>query len=222
MTPYPLDTIVRVDALEFMASFEAESVPLVIADPQYRGVLDKLNYGNEGERQHERAELPQMPDAYIQKLLAMIATRLRPSGHLALWVDKFELLERNTTAGIVITGALHTVDLITWESGKVNFGQGYRTRRRAQYLIIFQKPPIRAKGCWRVRNIPDIWQEAPARHNLHPHAKPVGLQAAIIAAATAPGEFVIDPSAGGGSVREAARRKGRGFYGADIVFGEEV
>nr|WP_280523639.1 hypothetical protein [Helicobacter muridarum] len=36
-----------------MQSLESQSVDLCFFDPQYRGVLDKMKYGNEGERQKE-------------------------------------------------------------------------------------------------------------------------------------------------------------------------
>ena len=45
------------DALELLRSLPDGCTPLVFFDPQYRGVLDKLAYGNEGARQRERAKL---------------------------------------------------------------------------------------------------------------------------------------------------------------------
>ena len=41
------------------------ATPLVFFDPQFREVLDKLAYGNEGARQVERCNLPQMSADYI-------------------------------------------------------------------------------------------------------------------------------------------------------------
>jgi hypothetical protein len=36
------------DALALLRSLSGDCTPLVFFDPQYRGVLDKLKYGNEG------------------------------------------------------------------------------------------------------------------------------------------------------------------------------
>ncbi len=79
----------RADGLELLRALPADTFPLVFLDPQYRGVLDKLAYGNEGARQRKRAELPQMDERQIAAFVAAAATCLRPSGHLLLWVDKF-------------------------------------------------------------------------------------------------------------------------------------
>ena len=104
-------------------------MPLAFFDPQYRGVLDRMNYGNEGERQTKRTQLAQMSECQIHQFIAEYARVLAPSGHLMLWVDKFHLVEgvgrwfAHTT--------LEAVDLITWDKGRI--GMGYRTRRKSEY-----------------------------------------------------------------------------------------
>ncbi|WP_342352669.1 hypothetical protein [Helicobacter muridarum] len=53
------NTKLKVCGLTLMQSLESQSVDLCFFDPQYRGVLDKMKYGNEGERQKGRAALHQ-------------------------------------------------------------------------------------------------------------------------------------------------------------------
>jgi hypothetical protein len=53
------------DALELLRSLPDGGSPLVFFDPQFRGVLDKLAFGNEGARQKGRARLPAMTADYI-------------------------------------------------------------------------------------------------------------------------------------------------------------
>ncbi len=48
------------------------------------------------------------------------------------------------------------------------------------------------------------------------HPKPVNLQAALIAAVTAPGDVILDPAAGSYSVLTAAQLAGREFLGYDL------
>ena len=60
-----LDQRNEADGLKLLRSLEAESYPLCIFDPQYRGVLDRQKYGNEGSRQQERSVLPQMDEKQI-------------------------------------------------------------------------------------------------------------------------------------------------------------
>lgn len=185
---------------------------LCIFDPQYRGLLDKMSYGNEGARQKGRAALVQMDETTIAAFITEIARILRPSGHLLLWTDKFHLCQGVSPwfAGT----ALSIVDLVVWDKKRI--GMGYRTRRRSEYLLVLQKTPLRAKGIWHDRTIPDVWAEPIPKG--HPHAKPVELQRRLIEALTAPGELVIDPAAGGFSTLKAIQSctAPRIFLGTDL------
>ncbi len=203
--------------LQLLANILDGSTSLVFFDPQYRGVLDKLNYGNEGTgRGKARAELVQMPESVIQSFIKEIDRVLRPSGHLMLWVDKFHLVQ-----GVIpwFDGTdLQVVDMITWDKARI--GMGYRTRRRCEYLVVAQKRPLRAKDVWTVHDIPDVWIEKVQK--THAHSKPVALQQALINAVTKAGDLVLDPAAGGFSVLEACRKAGRDFLGTNLGGGEDA
>lgn len=204
----------KIDGLLLLENLENASVKTAFFDPQYRGVLDKMRYGNEGARQKERCGLPQMNEATIQKFLQEIDRVLTPSGHLFLWIDKFHLCE-----GIkhwFDNTSLKTVDLIVWDKGKI--GMGYRSSRKSEYLLILQKHPCKVKGFWRTHNIPDVWQEKVV--NKHPHSKPVGLQTALIEATTKENDTVLDPAAGGYSVFQACKKSNRNFIGGDVLYDE--
>ena len=206
----------KMDGLDLLARIESGAAAAVFFDPQYRGLLDKMSYGNEGEsRGKERCALPQMSEELIRAFMRGISRTLAPSGHLFLWIDKFHLCEgaREWTAGL----QLEQVDLVIWDKDKM--GMGYRTRRRAEYLLVFQKPPKRAKGVWTDHSIPDVWTEK-ATAKTHTHAKPLKLQQALIEAVTKPGDLVVDPAAGSFSVLDACRRAERRFIGGDIAKGE--
>ena len=210
--PLALNQRHQADGLHLLRQLPEASLPLCFFDPQYRGVLDQLQYGNEGQtRGARRSGLPQMSIDVIRQFLTEIARVLIPSGHLALWVDKFHLC---TDAAQWLTSAhLQVVDLITWD--KVRMGMGYRTRRQAEYLVIAQKPPKRAKGIWQRHDIRDVWSEKVDSQGVH--AKPIELQAALITAVTDPGDVVLDPAAGSYSVLTAALQSERRFLGCDIV-----
>ena len=63
---YQLNKKNLANGLELLADINDQSVATVFFDPQYRGVLDKLNYGNEGQaRGKARSELTQMDDETI-------------------------------------------------------------------------------------------------------------------------------------------------------------
>lgn len=196
------------DGLELLKKIPNVSVPLVFFDPQYRGILNKLNYGNEGDRQQDRFLLPQMEQETINEFLTEIERILMSSGHLMFWVDKFTLV-----GGSMVNDVLKPVDMITWN--KIKIGLGYRTRHCSEYLVIYQKLPLRAKGVWKIHNIPDTWPERADKS--HPHAKPLGLLEKLIEAVTNDGDIVVDPAAGGYNTLRATKNTGRNFLGCDLV-----
>lgn len=206
----------KIDGLVLLKGIDTESVKVAFFDPQYRGVLDKLSYGNEGVgRGKARSSLQQMDLGTIIKFINEINRVLLPSGHLFLWVDKFHLCQG------VLEWFMHTdlnlVDMITWDKDKI--GMGYRTRRKSEYLIVFQKKPIRAKDVWKSHSIPDVWTEKVIK--THPHSKPINLQKTLIEATSNEGDLILDPAAGGYSVFEACKIINRNFIGGDIEYGED-
>ncbi len=206
------NTRLKMDGLEFLSKLPDDAIPVAFFDPQYRGVLDRLAYGNEGKsRERRRCALQQMGEPIIRQFISGIDRVLLPSGHIFLWVDKFHLCQ-GVNEWFDGT-SLEIVDMLTWDKG--TFGMGYRTRRRAEYCVVLQKHPKKAKGVWKVHNIPDVVRES-ASQKKHPHTKPVELQGALLSAVTNEGDFVIDPAAGSFSVMAAARGQGRVFLGCDL------
>ncbi len=208
----PLNTCIQMDGLEFLRMIDDNQVAAAFFDPQFRGVYDKMKYGNENtSRNHVRVHLPQMSEETITEFTNEIGRVLVPSGHLFLWMDKFHLCTdfRNWIDGT----SLSVVDMVTWDKGRM--GLGYRTRHQTEFCVILQKEPRRAKGVWTIRNIPDVWTEK-ITEKTHPHNKPIKLQAQLIEATTASNDVVIDPAAGSFSVLQACRQRGRNFLGCDI------
>lgn len=209
----------RMDGLRLLQKVPSETVRVIFFDPQYRGVLDKLSYGNEGKnRGKERNNLEQMSEETIQKFIALIEKALAKNGYLFLWVDKFHLVN-GIQKWLSNTPTLQTVDMVTWNKGRM--GMGYRTRRTCEYLIIIQKEPRQAKATWTIHNIPDIWEEK-IRHRVHTHQKPLELQTQLILATTNENDIVCDPAAGSYSVFECCKATRRNFIGCDIKFGETL
>lgn len=185
---------------------------LVIIDPQYRGVLDKQKYGNEGERQIGRARLPQMPEAMIEEWVREVRRVLKPSGYLFLWVDKFMIGEGRHAA--LLRPHLNVVDIIVWNKGRI--GMGSRSRATCEYLVIAQKPPVGINGMWKDRAISDCAYEQPKRDR-HPHQKPFNLMRRLISTVTKPGDVVVDPCAGSYVVLDICMMLRRTFVGGDLI-----
>ena len=209
----PVNRRLKQDGLEMMSLIPAGSMPAAFFDPQYRGVYEKMAYGNElTSRNCRRVKKPQMHDDMIGRFVREIDRVLMPSGHLFLWVDKFHLC---TNFREWLNGtSLDAVDMITWN--KLRMGLGYRSRHTSEFLLVLQKAPRRAKGVWMLRDIPDVWDEKPPAARQYSHSKPVGLQSRLIEAVTVAGDTVLDPAAGSYTVLDACRATGRTFLGCDI------
>lgn len=207
---YGINTKNVADGLDLLKDINDESIDAVFFDPQYRGVLDYLSYANEGvSRGKERHSLMQMDEDMIKDFIRGMARVLKKEGYLFLWIDKFHLCEgihewyKGTDFAIV--------DMVTWNKGKI--GMGYRTRHKSEFLMVLQKPPVRATK-WKDHSIPDVWTERVKQ--VHTHRKPVELQKRLISAVTEEGDFVLDAAAGSFSVLEACKDLKRNFIGCDI------
>lgn len=204
----------KMDGLALLRGLGDRSVAMVNFDPQYRSVLDAQQYGNEGERQSARADLPQMPDAMIAEFIVEIGRVLQSSGHMTLWLDKFMLVSGKWHQWMPEITPMREVDALIWD--KENIGMGRRFRSRFEALILIQKGPVRAEGVWKNHSMPDVARAKPERTR-HPHAKPVPVMQAIIESCTNPGDVVVDPCAGGYGVLDACRASGRVFIGCDLL-----
>ena len=212
---YKLNFKNKCDGLELLNNINNNCIKTAFFDPQYRGILDKLSYGNEGKnRGKARSDLPQMTEETICNFIKEIDRVLLPSGHLFLWVDKFHLC--TGLSKWYKDTSLNLVDMIVWDKQKM--GMGYRSRRISEYLIVLQKAPVKAKGVWNDHAIPDVWQEKTVK--IHPHSKPMELQTRLITSTTEECDVVLDPASGGYSVLTACEKTNRTFIGGDILFGE--
>src|SRR6516225_9508317 len=97
------------DALALLESLSDCCTPLAFFDPQHRDNLDKLKYGNEGERQRERCKLPQMSSEYIDACCREFVRVLMPSGYLMQWMNAFQI---GSGVHLRLAGVSRVVDVI--------------------------------------------------------------------------------------------------------------
>ncbi|MDO8535061.1 MAG: DNA methyltransferase [Xanthobacteraceae bacterium] len=202
------------DGLDLLRELGTRCASAVFLDPQYRQGLDALDYGNEGERQSGRAELPQMNDAQIAAFIVEIQRVLRSSAHLFLWVDKYALVSASWQRWMPEIGPLSPLDAFIWDKERI--GMGRRSRSRFEAMIVIQKGPRRAEGIWKNRSLPDVVR-AKANRTRHPHAKPIPFLQSLIECVTEPGDIVVDPCAGGYGVLDACKASSRTFIGCDLI-----
>ena len=206
------NTRLKMDGLDFLAMLPACAIPVAFLDPQYRGVLEKLSYGNEGkDRGKRRCALEQMTDAVIGRFVRGINRALIPVGPPVPVGRQVPPVPRRAP----VVRRNQPRYRRSSNVGQRHIRHGYRTRRRAEYCVVLQKQPRKAKGVWKIHNITDVIQEQASQRE-HPHTKPVDLQGELMAAVSHEGDFVIDPAAGSFSVLQAARNRRRTFLGCDL------
>ncbi len=202
----------KMDGLALLRNLEDESVALAFFDPQYREVLEKLKFGNEGARQGRRFELRQMGSNEIAGFVEQLGRVLRPGGHLVLWMDKFCLVSGAWRKWLSHTIDLGEVDMISWNA--LRFGMGKRTRSTMEFAVVLQKFP-HTSHVWTNRAMRDGHIEQSDREK-HPHAKPYLLTYELIRCLTKKGDLVVDPAAGGYVVLDACVEAKREFVGCDL------
>ena len=88
-----------------------------------------------------------------------------------LWSDTFNLCVADH---LRVADPFGRVDLIAWNN--LGFGNGKRSRRCGDYLLVLQKAPVLAQATWRDDSIRSRWSEKIDKDTYpHPHAKPIGL-----------------------------------------------
>ncbi len=98
---------------------------------------------------------------------------------------------------------------LVWD--KRTIGMGYHYRARYEFILFFEKGKRRLNdlGVADVISVPRV-------HRGYPAEKPPAVSEVLIAQSTLPGDIVIDPFMGSGSVGVAAAKLGRRFAGTDV------
>ncbi len=90
-------------------------------------------------------------------------------------------------------------------------GMGYHYRARYECILFFEKGKRKLNDL----GVADVLQ-FPRVFNGYPAEKPVEISEVLVRQSSEPGELVVDPFMGSGSVGVAATRLGRSFCGSDV------
>ena len=206
----------RMDAIAFLRSLPDASVDVIVTDPAYSGMNQKMQFGHgriigyynsdlRGSDGKWFDEFHDDPDNY-RDFLKECRRVLRPDRHLYIMFDSFSLL----SLGHVVREVLDLKNLITWD--KLTIGMGHYFRRRHEYIL------FAATGRRKLsrRDIPDVWRFRRIHRAPYPTQKPVEVFEAMLVGSADPGFVVCDPFVGSGSAVIAALRRGCSFVGSDI------
>jgi site-specific DNA-methyltransferase (adenine-specific) len=207
---HPTVRIEQTDAIAFMRSYHAGSVDLLVTDPAYESLEKHRAVGTTTRLKHSKASSNDwfqiFPNSRFPELFAEAHRILKPNAHLYLMCDQetmFVAKPIGEAAGFKFWKPL------VWD--KQAIGMGYHYRSRYELVLFFEKGKRKLNDL----GVPDVLSFKRV-HGGYPTEKPAELSEVLIRQSTSPGELVLDPFCGSGSVGVAARRHGRRFAGSDI------
>lgn len=205
----PLFQVTEADAVTWLRAFEPCSVDLVITDPPYESLEKHRAKGTTTRlKQSKSSSNPWFsifPNARLDELFYELFRVLRKNTHLYLFCDQETAFIAKPIGERV--GFKFWKPLV-WDKQKI--GMGYHYRSRYEFILFFEKGRRRLNDL----GVPDIISEPRIRGG-YPTEKPVAVSEVLVRQSSSPGDLVIDPFTGSGSVGESALRLGRRFSGCD-------
>lgn len=207
----------QTDCLTFLGTLPDDSVDLIVTDPAYSGMNNKLKLGHGrivgryrdkgSENGKWFAEFEDSEANYRAFLNECQRVLKADVGHIYIMFDSYSLL----TLGGLVREQFDVKNLITWD--KVHMGMGHYYRRQHEYIIFATNGNNRNL---RHRAFPDVWRFKRLTRAKYATQKPVELFQTMIFASAQPGFMVCDPFMGSGSAVIAAIKNGCHFIGCDI------
>ena len=198
------------DAVAWLRTLPAASVDLVITDPPYESLEKHRAIGTTTRLKHSKASSNDwftiFPNRRFPELFVAVYRVLKRDSHFYLFADQETMFVAKPLAEIA--GFKFWKPLI-WDKEKI--GMGYHYRARYECVLFFEKGKRKLLDL----GIADIIK-CPRISNGYPAEKPPEVSEVLIKQSTEPGELVIDPFMGSGSVGVAAIRNSRHFRGNDL------
>ena len=218
--PFERDRIYQGDALELLSRVPEGSVDLIITDPPF--AIDfraqRLNYNRTGGNVLEGyREIPaENYAAFTRDWVGLAYRALAPSGSMYLfsgWNRLKDVLSALDDAGFV------TMNHLIW---KYQFGVFTRNRFvTSHYHILFAVKNPKDYTFHKIDHYPeDVWvinREYWKGKKKTPTKLPSALVKKILEYSSNPGDTVLDPFLGSGTVAVVSHETGRHFLGFEIV-----
>ena len=210
-------SIYQDDAISFLKKLPSNCVDLIVTDPAYSGMNNKLKlgkgrivgkYSDKGSDDGKWfGEFEDSEENYIQFLSECKRVLKDSTGHIYIMFDSFSLL----SLGSVVRDFFDVKNIITWD--KVNIGMGHYYRRRHEYILFSTNGNTRKI---KNRSFPDVWEFKRIHNAKYPTQKPVEVFQAMIHASSEDNFTVCDPFLGSASSAIAAIKNNCNFIGCDI------
>lgn len=198
------------DAVAWLRTLPAASVDLVITDPPYESLEKHRAIGTTTRLKHSKASSNDwfsiFPNSRFPELFAEVWRVLKKDTHFYLFCDPETMFVAKPLAEAA--GFKFWKPLI-WR--KVTIGMGYHYRALYECILFFEKGKRKLNDL----GVADVI-DAKRIVGGYPAEKPPAVSEVLVKNSSQPGELVIDPFMGSGSVGVAAIRNGRAFCGNDL------
>jgi site-specific DNA-methyltransferase (adenine-specific) len=198
------------DAVAWLRTLPSESVDLVVTDPPYESLEKHRAIGTTTRLKHSKASSNDWFSIFhndrFPDLFGEVFRVLRKNSHFYLYCDSETMFVAKPIAEAA--GFKFWKPLI-WD--KRNIGMGYHYRARYECILFFEKGKRKLHDL----GVADII-EVPRVVGGYPAEKPPAVSEVLIAQSSEPGQLVVDPFMGSGSVGVAAVGLGRSFAGNDL------
>jgi site-specific DNA-methyltransferase (adenine-specific) len=214
------DTLYEGDALSLLPEVPGGTIDLIITDPPFaiEFKAQRLNYNRTGSNVLEGyREVPgEEYREFTRRWIGEAARVLSPEGSMYIfsgWNRLRDILEGIDTAG------LSTINHLIW---KYQFGVFTKKKYvTSHYHILFVAKDPKRYTFNKVDHYPeDVWvinREYWKGRKKTPTKLPRELVRKILAYSSNPGDIVLDPFLGSGTVAAVARAEGRHFLGFEVV-----
>jgi site-specific DNA-methyltransferase (adenine-specific) len=198
------------DAVAWLRGLPTGAVDLLVTDPPYESLEKHRAIGTTTRLKHSKASSNDwfeiFPNSRFAELFAEVHRVLARDAHFYLYCDPETMFVAKPLAEAA--GFKFWKPLI-WDKRRI--GMGYHYRARYECILFFEKGKRRLADL----GIADIL-EAPRVVGGYPAEKPPAVSEVLIRQSSEPGDLVVDPFMGSGSVGVAAIAQGRRFAGNDL------
>lgn len=203
------------DAINFLQKVHSESVDVIITDPAYSGMNQRLKLGRgkiigryadagkDGAKWFE--EFHDTKENYKTFLIECYRV-LKNNRHIYIMFDSYSLL----TLAPLVRDIFEVKNILCWD--KANIGLGHYFRRRHEFILFASK----GKRHLNSKNIPDVWKIKRIVSSLYPTQKPTEVFELMLKGSAEKDFIVCDPFLGSGSSAIASIKSNCMFLGCDI------
>ena len=208
-------SIFQDDAISFLKGLPSGSVDVIVTDPAYSGMNQKLKlgsgkiigkYSDAGKSNAKWFEEFHDNTENYKAFLIESYRVLKDNRHIYIMFDSYSLL----TLAPVVREVFEVKNLLCWD--KVNIGLGHYFRRRHEFILFASK----GKRTLNSKSIPDVWKIKRVVGSQYPTQKPTEVFELMLKGSAEKDFVVCDPFLGSGSAAIAAIKNNCKFLGCDI------